>query len=173
VRLLTINTKGNIEDFERYQTYAMLTSSNLVYYGDEGIQIQSLRNAPNMVVTKKVILEKVDELNNENKITDILKIIIYLSPLLVILGLFSLFLLEFLLGAVIIWFITKIHQTKISFSRLFKFSAAIYSLPALILIFVNLIPGYELFYSWFNTGLDILVISVAYVFLIRYKEVVV
>lgn len=170
IRILTINTRGKVEDFERYQTIAMLTGSNLVYYSDEGVQLQSLRSAPDMVVNKHVILSKINELNSEKKITRILKTALYLSPLLIVLGLFIKFLAEFLVGAVFIWFIGKIYQLKIPFSQLFRFSAALYALPLLVLIFANLIPGYELFYGWFNTGLNILVIAIAYIFLDRYKN---
>ena len=55
LRLITLNTQGSIEDFERFQSLAMLTDKNLVYYDNSEVKLGSLSNAPNLVITKKFI----------------------------------------------------------------------------------------------------------------------
>ena len=43
IRLLAIDTKGKAEEFEQYQTLALLTQTSLVYNSDDKVNIHSLR----------------------------------------------------------------------------------------------------------------------------------
>lgn len=170
IRLLTINTGGRVEDFERYQSLAMLTGSTFVYYDEGEITIRSLNTAPDMTVSKEVIVSKINEINKGNRILSLIRTFLFLSPLITILGLWIWHLLEIFLGALIVLIITRIHQLKISFKQMFAFSGAIYFLPAIVLMLIRLLPGVNSYYFWFKTVTDIFLIVVTYLFILRYKN---
>lgn len=170
LRLLTINTSGKAEDFERYQSAAMLTSTSLVHYSDEDVQIQSLSNFPDMVISKENIIRGINEWSENIKVTGLLQTILYFSPIFIVFFLWLRHLGEIFGGTIIVWIMNKIHLTQIPFGRLFSFTGSLYVLPALLLILIKLTPGVNLFYGWFATGLNILWLTIAYLFIKKYKE---
>jgi hypothetical protein len=170
VRVLTLNTQGKIEDFERYQSLAMLTAENLVYYTDEGIQISPLSEVPDVTVNKKLVVEKINEINKGDRVVRTLTILLYLNPILIAFGLFMLFLAEVLFASFFIWVMGKLMQANLAFKNITKFTAALYALPYLLLNIIKLIPYVSLFYFFFYTAMDVLVISASYVFIKMHNE---
>lgn len=169
LRLLAIDTQGSAENFERYQSLALLTGSSLVYHDDSDIKIQSLRDTPDMAINREFITQKIAEINKNNKVIKFLTGMLYVSPAFILIGLFLYYLFEVLGGAFLIWIMNKVMQTGIPFGRLFKLAGLLYLFPALFLILVSYIPGLKIFYLWFYTALDVAVLSAAYVLLKNYK----
>jgi len=170
VRLLTINTEGKAEDFERYQSMAMLTRSNLVYYDDGEVKIQSLSNVPNMVISRQSVIKNIVEFKNKDWIMQVLQTLLYISPVFILLTLLIGSLLGILINTIKIWIINKICLTQLPFGRLFRFTAALYALPTLSLVLTRNITGLNLFFGWFSTAIDVFILSLAYVSISRYKE---
>lgn len=170
LRLLVIDTNGKAEDFERHQSLAMLTGANLVYYSDEKIQITSLNTVPDIVITKEYIVNKIQEWNKNDRVVNFIKVGLYASPAIFGILNMMLYLLEFLSFAFIIWIINKIHSTKLPFKRIFSFSAALYSIPAFILIIINMIPMVNLFYDWIYVAFNALTAAIAYIIILKHKD---
>lgn len=170
IRILTLNTNGTVEDFDKFQTLAMLTSKNLVYYSDSDVKIQSLSQVPDMTIDKTLLKNKLDEYENHGKLAQTIKAFIFLSPILFILFYSIGFLLKVLGLTFLVWIINKILQTNKRFSRLYGLVGTIYFIPAFILIILNYIPYVKIFYSWFSTTFSVLTLSIAYVFLKRISE---
>lgn len=163
VRILTINTQGTAEDFEKYQTYAMLTAKSFIYFNDNEVTITSLSNTPNMTISKKVILGKIEEINSKNKIVNLLTLFLYISPFLMILGYFFSFLLEILFTTFLVWIITKILKIPVPFKRLYTFVGILCIVPRLILICISFFPASHPFYGMISVLFDVLVLAFSYV----------
>lgn len=170
IRLLTINTKGKIEDFERYQSLAMLTEGSLVYLNEGHIQVSSLRSMPDIVINKKLVKDKINELLYKNNLLKIFKWLFYISPLLIIVGGFVFSVVGIALGSVLIWLMNKILATGIVFSKIFRLTAFL-SIPVIVInaLFYTITP-LQPFARIVYTALDILILSLAYIFLKYYKR---
>lgn len=131
LRVLTIDTNGNVEDFERYQTLALLTENSFAYYSDGKINVQSLRNIRDLTINKQVITDYVNKVNKDNRLTNVAIAIAYSSPLWLLLLYFVLLsvLISFVALFVIVY--TKILDDQVPFRRAFAF-ATIVSGPPLI-----------------------------------------
>ena len=170
IRLLAIDTAGAIEDFDRHQSAALLTSRNIVYYEEGEVKIQSLSGVPDMTVDREFIEEKISEYNEDGKTVKFFTNLIYLSPLLFILLYYLAFILSVLFTAFIIWLINKVLQADIKFSRLFALTGLLLLLPVLFLTIINAIPFLSVFHPWFNTAFDVAIYSAGYVIIIKYKK---
>lgn len=143
VRLLAIDTKGKAEDFENYQSLALLTETSLVYYGDEKVNIQSLRNIQDLTINKKFLQNKFLEFNPSNRIEVILKIALTIGPLVIVLFMLIISSFSFLLLSLLMWLIIKINQLSVRFSKVFTYMVAISFLPALILTLIAFITPFN------------------------------
>ena len=170
-RLLTLNTKGKVEDFELYQSMYMITAKNYVRNNDKGaVEISSLTRVPNVTITKSFILNKIQELKTKYKILDLSKIFIYTSPIVLsVLYLIS-FIISIFFETIIIYIISKALSMNLSFDRLFTLTGATYILPSLFFIILKYIPLLNSFGLWIETLVRVLVISAIYVFLNHYKN---
>jgi len=173
IRLLTIDTQGKAEDFEKYQSLAMLTARNLVYYRDNEVTIKSLSSVPNIKITKKYIIDNINKINAQNRVVKSLTFFLYLSPVFLTIVFLLSFLLSVLAGAFFAWIMGKIFSLKIAFSGYYHLTAALYALPAFILSVVKYVPYINLFYSWIYTLMNVLVLSAVYVIILKNKEVLI
>lgn len=163
VRILTLNTSGKIEDYEQYQSLAMLTSQNLVYYNDEGIQVNSLSSVPDMQVDKQFLYEKISEYNRDQKLVNLFRAIIYLTPFLIIIGVSLLFVVEVLFGAFLIWIINKVMKAELKFTNIYGLTGSLVFIPYLLLMNIIMIPFLQPYYMWLNTFFDVVILSLGYV----------
>lgn len=170
IRLLAIDTNARAEDFDHYQSLALLTSTSLVYQSDKETKIQSLSSTPDIAITKEFINKKLAEINKGNRVITFATVFLYVSPVLILVGLYLYYLIEVLIGAFLIWLMNKILQTGIPFTKIFQLTGILYLIPALLLIAVRYIPGITIFYTWFYTALDVAILSGAYVLLKQYKR---
>lgn len=170
LRLLTLNTKGKVEDFEQFQSGYMLTAKNLVYHGDGAVGLRSLSNAPDTVITKKIIKDKINEINAGNRILTLLNVLLYGSPVLLTLAYSISFFFEILVGALMGLLISKILKADITFKSLLPLVASLYAVPSLILIVIKWLPYVRLFYTWAYTFFDVVVLSLLYIIIFQYKK---
>ncbi len=161
-RLLAIDTDGTIEDFEQYQSFALLTSTHLVYYSDNNLQITNLDTVPDMTITREIVLEKINRVNHDYHLTDIARTLIYFSPILLLLGSFISLSLATLLFTFLSWIISKIVVLEISFGRLFPFTAALYTIGKLITFSVNNIPALDRYSLWLAVFIYMAIPTAAY-----------
>lgn len=136
VRLLAIDTKGKADDFERYQSLALLTESSVVYYNDNNVNIYPLREIQDLTVNKEIVKSKIKEINKDNIVGNIINIGVLISPLFIILGIFSSQLFMFLLLTLAVYLMVKINQLQIGFKNTFRYSA---SIAFIVTLFWNLL----------------------------------
>lgn len=170
IRLLTIDTNGKVEDFERHQSMAMLTRENFVYYNEGSIQISSLRSVPDTKIDKQLIVDQVKQQNENNRIVKFVRLFIYFVPALTMFGYIFFYLASFAIGTFFVFVMNKILETQIKLKHMFRFYSALFMVPALFLLIVKYIPYVKHFGVWINTATNVLVLSVAYVFLKGFKE---
>lgn len=162
VRLLTINTNSRPEDFELYQTYALLTQKELIYYNNNTVKTFSLKNAGNIVINKQAVIDKYNQINPDNKIGELLKIIIWLVPPLMVLFLFLGTLVSFFFFTLPVYILVKINKLSFSFNTLYKYAAATLLVSGLILGLVGLLPFVSNFLASFTSVGEVIALALAY-----------
>lgn len=142
LRLLTIDTQGKAEDFERYQTMALLTQRNLVYYNDNEVKITSLSSISDVKITQQMLLSKVREINKGGKVIRFISILIIISPILLLLGGVAFAFIAFLfIGFVAHYFVIKTYCPDATFSRTYRFTAFVVTVLGLLEGLISLIPS--------------------------------
>lgn len=140
VRLLAIDTKGKADDFERYQSLALLTESSIVYYNDDKVNIYPLREVQDLTLDQKIIKEKIRQINKNNIIGNIASIGILLAPFLILLAILIFQLIAFLFLTLVVYLMVRINQLKTGFKNIFRYTAAIAFITTLIWNLILLIP---------------------------------
>lgn len=166
IRVLTVNTSGKIEDFEKYQSMAMLTSKNLVYYSDEGIQIQALTGVPDTTINRTYLYNKISELS---RYIEIIKIFTYVSPIFIVLYNWIMFLLNVLFGAFLLWLVSKILSINIKFRRIYSLTSLLYLVPFAFEIFAVIQPV-ALYILAIQSLLYTVSLGLGYAILYEYKK---
>lgn len=166
MRILTIDTQAKIEDFERYQTFALLTKTHVVYSDDEGTKISSYDSVKDVVFDQKSLDNFLNKLNLEDLMGKI-KIFFYALPILVLILLFLGQIYLWCVMAFVIWIINRIIRSNIPFKYIFPFVALV-SFP---LDLLNLFLDYFTNYSIVVSLLNLPIISVlGYMFLTMAKN---
>lgn len=153
-RLLAIDTKGSAEDFERYQSAALLTERSFVYYDDGDIQVRSLREMDDLVLNKVLIETKMNEVFNEYKVGDLIRIGVLVLPVFLLLMLYVGYSILVLFYALLVLIMMKIVQANSSYGRAITYTAAVMFIPYVVAILVSMIPGLPVFikeifdYKW-------------------------
>ncbi|MBI4130198.1 DUF1189 family protein [Candidatus Roizmanbacteria bacterium] len=168
-RLISLNTTGSIEDFERQQSYAMLTKKNLVYMDDGETKIQSLSSVPDMMITRNYMHEFIEKFNKDNKIVNLATRMLYTSPAFIVLFSWMWFIVEVLTATFILWIFNTIHTTKLRYSKLFGVAGVMYVIPSFLLSSVKAIGWIQL-YAWLYIVCDVIVIVLFYLFITRYRD---
>lgn len=140
IRLLAIDTKGKADEFERYQSLALLTETNIVYYKDNNVNIYPLREVKDLAVNKDVIKSKVKEINKNNKIEKMIVIGVLLAPFFIVLWSVAVRLAIFFLLTLIVYLMTKINQLPIGFKNIFRYTSAISFIPMFLWSLMSFIP---------------------------------
>jgi len=169
VRLLAIDTRGKAEDFEKYQALALLTRSSLVYYGDEKINIKSLRNIQDLNINQDYLFSKFDEYNQDNRIESFLKIGLVLVIFIIVGGTFLIYLANIFFTSLLVWILVKINCLTFGFGRIYSFSAAVSFLPVLFFSLVSFFTPFN-FILQFETFSTMIILALAYTLLIQLKD---
>lgn len=162
VRLLAIDTKGNADQFERYQSLALLTENSVVYYRDNNVNIYSLREIKDLTINKEFIESKIKEINKDNKIGNMITIGVMLSPLLMIVGIFIFQLIMFLFLTLAVYLMVKINQLQTGFKNTFRYTIAIAFLATLIWNLILFIPFFAKNILAAESLLTIIILGFAY-----------
>lgn len=140
VRLLAIDTKGKAEEFERYQSMALLTQTSLVYYQDGKTNIQSLRDIRDLTVNRELIKSKIKEYNKDNIIGNLLAFFVLFSPLIIIIGGFLGQLIKFLFLSLLVYLMVRINQLPTGFKNTFRYTAAVTFIVMILANIISFIP---------------------------------
>lgn len=170
VRLLAIDTKGKAEEFEGYQTLALLTQTSFVYYNDSKINIYSLRDIEDLTINKEIILAKISEFNKNNNISNLLNIFVFVAPLLIGLVIFLSQLILFLFLTVAVYIMVRINKIQKGFKNTYRYTVAAAFIPTLLWNAVSLIPTFVSNLGAAGTLPTIIILVIAYLGIIRLKQ---
>ncbi len=162
IRLLAIDTKGKADDFERYQSFALLTESSIVYYNDDKVNIYPLREVQDLTLDQKVIKEKIKEINKNNIIGKIVTISILIAPFLLLLFIFIFQIVVFLLLTLAVYLMVRINQLKTGFKNTFRYTAAVAFITTLIWNLILFIPSLAANIPITESLLTIIILGFAY-----------
>ena len=170
IRLLTIDTRATLSDFERYQSMGLLTSEHLFYMSEGDVNFVSLSTSPDMVITKSFVVEKISEHNEGGKVTGFIRSFLYISPLLLI-GVFLIYYaISIFVGSFLVFIINKILQAGAKFKDILMFYSSLFAVPAMLLILIGLLPYMNSYLFWLSTAINVVVISASYALIKLYKK---
>jgi hypothetical protein len=162
VRLLTIDTQARAEDFERYQCFALLTETSLVYYDDEQITIRPLNQVEDITLSRAIILDKINQVNKDNRIGNWLVIGLYALPVLIFIAAFFNELFGVLVIALFIKIIIAINQLSFPFKRIFAYTAAIYFPLSLLWELQRAAVGFKFYLFLLEFSVILLIFGIAH-----------
>jgi hypothetical protein len=162
VRLLAIDTKGKAEEFEQYQTLTLLTETSLVYYSDDKINIQSLREIENLTINKEIIIGMISEFNKNFNISNFLNILAFIVPLLIFLGILIFHFYIFIFLSVAVYIMVRINQIETGFKTTYRYTVAVAFIPMVIWNIVSFVPIIESNLQTVRTLLIIIILVIAY-----------
>jgi len=160
-RLLAIDTRGRAEDFERYQSLALLTETSLVYYSQEKINITPLRNIEDLTVNQGFIMEKLKFLDKKS-LTPLLIGLLFVLPLFFLAFTFISKLLFFLVLSLPVILMVKIRSIPAHFSQVYRFTAAISFIPSLLWTVLAYVPAASQYLVGANALLYCLILGISY-----------
>lgn len=140
IRLLTIDTKGKADEFERYQSLVLLTETSIVYYKDSRVNIYPLREIKDLTVNKDAIKSKVKEINKDNKVEKFIVAGVLLAPIFILLWSVVSRLAVFFFLTLIVYLMIKINQLPIGFKNTFRYTSAVSFIPMLLWGLMSFIP---------------------------------
>jgi signal peptidase I len=170
MRLLSIDTKAKIEDFDRYQTYALLTGSSLVYKRNGNITVTPLDNIDKLEINKEYINSRITLIKQYIQNHRMQLLILCLIGVLLLWQftalfeglLISIFLFTF---SIVIVIVLKLEKLYSSYSSALRFCLKIF-VP---IYGLSLIPDL-VFKIHLNSLFFILSVAVAYLFIYRKKN---
>lgn len=151
IRLLTIDTKAKAENFERYQSYALLTQSNVIYYNDGKVNILSLRDIGNQTITRESIKTKVNEFLQKNHTLTLLTVLFFASPLALEIMYGISILAELFSIAIVVFLMTKILAVPAKFKNTMRFTGLLSVVP----LFLKVVSDDTFTLSGLSFNLDI------------------
>lgn len=140
VRLLTIDTKGKADEFERYQSLVLLTETSVVYYRDSSVNVYPLREINDLTLNKDIILSKAKEINKDNLVGNMIVAGVLLAPFFILLWSIIARLAIFFFLSLVVYLMIKINQLPIRFKNTFRYTSAISFIPMLIWGLISFIP---------------------------------
>jgi len=138
--LLVIDTNALIENFESYDTYALLTKNNLVYLDNSRLEVVSLKEIENFVINKELVAKSRDS---------IMPYLRYVAPLVAVgifLGLFlfvpsaNFFYLFFF--SVIALVISKLMKYPVSYKKCYQLGMHLIVVYTAIWVLAHLVNHY-------------------------------
>lgn len=168
VRLLAIDTKGKAEEFERYQSLALLTQTSIVYYQDGKTNIQSLRGIQDLTINRELIKSKISEYKIIGKLTTS---VVLASPLILIIFGFIGQIFKFFLIALLVYLMVRINQLKVGFKNVFPYTAATVFIVMLLANIVSFIPMVASNFFAIEAILTMVILGLAYKGIVSLKNV--
>lgn len=170
IRILTIDTKANAEDFERYQTLALLTDSSIIYYNDSNVTITSLRDTEDFTFNKQKVFDLISQVNAGNRLGKMLFVLLFISPLFIFLGILSGVFFTYLYLAFLVYIISRLYGVGARFMNVYRYTVSV----SIVLVFLwSLILVVPLFFEYLlplDSLHTILVLGVSYLGIRNYKK---
>jgi hypothetical protein len=151
--LVVIDTSASVEDYPRYETFALLTKTSVIIPKDGGYNVQGFDRAKDLVITKA----KVDDmLTKVFPFLDMAPSLFGVALVfLVLLGPWFLAafwllwnLLYLLIAALVVWLIARLLRRTYTYGQLYRLSLYGLTLPVL----VTWVAGFvDLEFTWFFT----------------------
>lgn len=167
-RILAIDTKGSAEEFEAYQSLALLTQNNLIYYKSGNINIQSLRDVNDLVINKNKVLSEMKKYNNKYNFQIIADSLMFILPFFLIIITFIFQITIYLLLSLMTLLMFKINSRNVRFSRIIIYTASVAFAPSLIWNLINLIPLVGKYSVYLSYMPNILILGIAYLGILRF-----
>lgn len=129
--LLVIDLVNNftIEKFKEYKTVILLTKKNIVYYKDDQIVIEDLRQFPNFIINKEIVDNFVGKIDLIKKI--LIPFVIF-AIFFVLLLVYTFKLAYLLIGAFLIMLVLKILKYNFSYKKCYQVGLHAMTLPILL-----------------------------------------
>ncbi|MDQ3239071.1 MAG: hypothetical protein M3P33_00965 [bacterium] len=140
-RILTIDTKAKAEDFDKYQTYALLTQENLVYYNEKKVRIESLSDIENLKISKNIIIENFNKQNKQYNFDRIVQIGLYILPFVLLIMFYIGISIMVVFYSLFIFLIMKIFNAGASFNRAIIFTSSLLFIPYIAKTLISFIPN--------------------------------
>lgn len=140
IRMLAIDTRGKADEFERYQSLALLTETSIVYYKDNNVNIYPLREIKDLTINRDIVKSQVKEINKDNRVGKITVAVVLLAPFFILLWSVIARLTVFLLLSLIVYLMIKINQLPIGFKNTFRYTSAISFVPMFLWGLMSFIP---------------------------------
>jgi len=167
---VTINTDAQASDFERYQTYALLTQKDFIYYDDGQIKTISLKEIKDVTISKQWIIDKINEINKNNRIGRILSILLYTFPLILFIGSYLTLLSSFFMLSFLLRLLTAINQIPVTFGKMFALTAAVETIPVILLTVFGWLPFVSTVIASLSSLSTVLLLAIAYMGITTYKN---
>lgn len=167
-RVLAVDTHAAADDFERYQSYVLLTENSIVYYTDGDIKITPLREWDDTVVSKEKLYDVVDmveDLHIERwVIVALIALPFILAPFMLI-GL----MLALLFTAFLVFIMARILKVHVTFWTLFRYTVVISVVPSVVEAVLITIPLYAQYFGLIHGVMfDLIILVICYRGLKRY-----
>lgn len=133
IRLITIDTKAKPEDFERYQSFILLTETQYITYTDGKPDIKPLKNVGDRTFTRTSVKTTVNDFLQKYHVLTILNYLYFVNPLLLILVAGSAIFMNLLISALIIKILVNIYDVKTRYWNIVRFTSAISVVPFLLM----------------------------------------
>ncbi len=159
IRLLAVDTKAKAEDFERYQSLALLTENSLVTYRDGDIEIYPLRDIGDMTVNKEFVLSKYKEFEFLPRAATWL---VLSSPLFIFLVHLIGQYIAYLLISFLVYLMVKIKNLTFGFKKTFMYTSSLTLVLNYIWSALSFIPFLSMSLFMMPTLFTIIILAISY-----------
>jgi hypothetical protein len=144
--LLVIDTQHdfNLTRFTDQSTFALLTEDSLIYKDENGkVTIQSLKEIPDVVITKDAVSRWMTSLTPFLKVLPLLLPIVFFVVGFVV----STFkLIYFFVAALLVWLVASIKKVKITYKKAYQITIHAFTLPLLLDVVLKIFGGSSIFF---------------------------
>lgn len=171
-RLLAIDTQGRADDFEQYQSFALLTKNSLVTYSqkDNKIQLYPLREVPNMTIEKGTVRKQITSWFDAVPLEKISKGFLWSLPVLFAFFSLTVMILAMLVYGFIVYVMARLNQLPIPYSRAFVYTVAVSFLLNIVENTLGLIPGISQYTLAIPSAFTMVLLGLCYLGIRTYKQ---
>ena len=119
--ILVIDTKNdfNLDTFNSYKTFALLTKNSVVYYKDNGIEMQPLESSMNFSVDREKVASVIDKIKPYIKFV---YPIVVLSIFVISMIVFCFQLICLFFGALFVWLVARLKKVNMGYLKAYQLS---------------------------------------------------
>jgi len=134
--LIVIDTKGTIDDMEKYNTIILINEKNVLINESNKIEVFPLEGAPDTEINKEMVLELAEKTEPLiNVLPYVFIVLAFIASLIYYFGIRAIYLL---VVATILLLVGSIKQLKVPFSKYYQIGIHAMTLPLFIEVLANL-----------------------------------